>query len=181
MTHQYSDSEWTDVLYKSVSKTPGKVGDAARYLTERRGIRVTGESLRLKLREVEGARITGEMFEMLIEWMQDKNQPHALDALHALNARFGLVAGAPIDGTAPSDFNSLISAALVVSGYAGRFAEEIHKAVEDRIIEQHEVEAIERAARESQRQIEVAVQTARALVVKPRGQISLRADNEEAT
>ncbi|KVL10774.1 hypothetical protein WL30_27465 [Burkholderia ubonensis] len=168
MAHQYSDTEWTDVLYKSVSKTPGKVGDAARYLSERRGIHITGESLRLKLREVEGARITGEMFEMLIEWMQEKNQPHALDALHALNARFGLVAGAPIQRENSTDISALVSAALVVSTYAGRFAEEIHKAVEDGIIERHEVEAIERAARESQRQIEVAVCTARALVVNPR-------------
>ncbi|WP_414446841.1 phage regulatory CII family protein [Burkholderia sp. 22PA0099] len=168
MAHQYSDSEWTDVLYQSVRKTPGKVGDAARYLSERRGVRITGESLRLKLREVEGARITAEMFEMLIEWMQEKNQPHALDALHALNARFGLVAGAPIAGKNTADISALVSAALVVCTYAGRFAEEIQRAVEDGIIEQHEVDAIERAARESQRQIEDAVHTARALVVKSR-------------
>ncbi|KUZ70800.1 hypothetical protein WI36_20125 [Burkholderia ubonensis] len=168
MAHHYSATEWADVLYTSVINTPGKVEDAARFLSERRGIRIKGESLRLKLREVEGARISAEMFEMLIEWMQEKNQPHALDALHALNARFGLVAAPPIPRSVSTDISALVSAALIVSSHAGRFAEEIHKAVEDGIIEQHEVEAIETAARESQRQIEVAVHTARALVVQQR-------------
>ncbi|WP_304991945.1 phage regulatory CII family protein [Burkholderia plantarii] len=156
------------MLYKSVLATPGKVEDAARYLTERRGIRIGGESLRLKLREVEGARISGEMFEMLVEWMQDKNQPQALDAVHALNARFGLVAAPLNAGQGSEDISALVNAALAVSSHAGRFAEEIRKAVGDGVIEQHEVDTIERAARESQRQIEAAVLTARALAADPR-------------
>ncbi len=168
MTLEYGNTNWIDVLYKSVLATPGKVEDAARYLTERRGVRIGGESLRLKLREVEGARVSGEMFEMLVEWMQEKRQPHALDAVHAFNARFGLVA-APLDaGHGSEDISALVNAALAVSSHAGRFAEEIRKAVGDGVIEQHEVDTIERAARESQQQIAVAVQTARALVVDPR-------------
>ena len=34
MTCRYSDTTWTDVLYTSVLKTPGKVEDAARFLTD---------------------------------------------------------------------------------------------------------------------------------------------------
>jgi hypothetical protein len=163
MTHQYSQTAWIDVLYMSVCKTPGKVEDAAAYLSNRRGIRISGESLRLRLREVDGARLSGEMFEMLVEWMQEKRQPHALDALHAFNARFGLVS-TPVATEQGEDISALVNAALVVSSHAGMFAEEIRRAVDDGIIESHEVESIERVARESQRQIELAVRTARALV-----------------
>lgn len=164
MTCRYSEIAWIDVLYTSVLKTPGKVEDAARFLTERRGIRITGESLRLKLREVEGARISGEMFELLVEWMREKNQPHALDAVHAFNARFNLVAAEPMPSQGSDGITALVNSALVVSNRVGQFADEIRKAAEDGIIEPREVEAIERVAREGQRQIEHAVQTARALV-----------------
>lgn len=162
VTCRYSNSTWTDVLYTSVLKTPGKVEDAARFLTERRGIRLTGESLRLKLREVEGARISGEMFELLVEWMMEKNQPHALDAVHAFNARFGLTA-APNPRTDPDDgITALVTAALGVSDKTGRLADEVGRAAADGIIEPHEVEAIERIGREGQRQIEQTITTARA-------------------
>ncbi|MFL9997387.1 hypothetical protein PQR34_40165 [Paraburkholderia sediminicola] len=162
VTCRYSDTTWTDVLYTSVLKTPGKVEDAAHFLTERRGIRLTGESLRLKLREVEGARISGEMFELLVEWMLEKNQPHALDAVHAFNARFGLVAAlAPRPGPADG-ITALVTAALSVSDKTGRLAEEVRRAAEDGVIEPREVEAIERIGRDGQRQIEQTMTIARA-------------------
>lgn len=163
MTCRYSDTTWTDVLYTSVLKTPGKVEDAARFLTERRGIRLTGESLRLKLREVEGARISGEMFELLVEWMLEKNQPHALDAVHAFNARFGLVASLAPRPDAGDGITALVTAALGVSDKTGRLAEEVRRAAEDGVIEPREVEAIERIGRDGQRQIEQTITTARAV------------------
>ncbi|QNB11576.1 hypothetical protein G5S35_08290 [Paraburkholderia tropica] len=164
MTSRYSETAWTDVLYTSVLKTPGKVEEAARFLTERRGVRIGAESLRLKLREVEGARISGEMFELLVEWMVEKNQPHALDAVHAFNARFGLIASETVADPARDGIAALVNAALVVSNRTGQLADEIRKAAEDGKIEPREVESIERIAREGQRQIERAVQTAHALV-----------------
>ena len=163
MVCRYSETHWIDVLYTCVLKTPGKVQDAARHLTERRGIRIGAESLRLKLREVEGARLSAEMFELLIEWMQEKNQRHALDAVHALNARFGLVAAHQSPATASEGITALVNSALEVSNMTGLLAGEIRKAAEDGVIEQHEVEAIERVARDGQRQIEHAVRTARAV------------------
>lgn len=162
VTCRYSDTTWTDVLYTSVLRTPGKVEDAARFLTERRGVRITGESLRLKLREVEGARISGEMFELLVEWMLEKNQPQALDAVHAFNARFGLVAALAPRPEDEDGITELVAAALGVSDMTGRLAEEVRRAVEDGVIEPREVEAIERSGRAGQRQIEQTITTARA-------------------
>jgi hypothetical protein len=150
-----------DVLYTSVIKTPGKVEDAARFLTERRGIKIGGESLRLKLREVEGARVSAEMFELLIEWMLEKNQPHALDAVHAFNARFGLVASPVQHPTARDGVNALVASALGVSDKTGQLAQEVWKAAEDGKIEPHEADAIELVGREGQRQIEKTIITAR--------------------
>ncbi|WP_310796137.1 phage regulatory CII family protein [Paraburkholderia fungorum] len=162
VTCRYSDTTWIDVLYTSVLKTPGKVEDAARFLTERRGIRLTGESLRLKLREVEGARISGEMFELIVEWMLEKNQPHALDAVHAFNVRFGLVASLAPRPDARDGITALVTAALGVSDKTGKLAEEVRRSAEDGVIEPREVEAIERIGRDGQRQIEQTITIARA-------------------
>jgi hypothetical protein len=151
-----------------VLKTPGKVEDAARFLTERRGIRITGESLRLKLREVEGARISGEMFELLVEWMLEKNQAHALDAVHAFNARFGLVASLNLQPDPEEGITALVTAALSVSEKTGRLSDEVRRAAEDGLIEPREVEAIERIGREGQRQIEQTIMTARAAARRDR-------------
>lgn len=163
VTHQYSQTAWIDVLYTSVLKTPGKVEDAARYLTERRGVRITGESLRLRLREVEGARLSGEMFELLVEWMLEKNQPHALAAVHAFNAQFGLVATATVsDSDSDSDcVRALVDSVLTVSTQAGGLAEEVRRAADDGVIEPREAESIERVGRAAQRQIEQTIAIAR--------------------
>lgn len=161
VTHQYSQTAWIDVLYTSVLNTPGKVEDAARYLTERRGVRITGESLRLRLREVEGARLSGEMFELLVEWMLEKNQPHALAAVHAFNARFGLVATETVADADSDCVRALVDSALTVSTKAGGLAEEVRRAADDGVIEPREAESIERVGRAAQRQIEHTIAIAR--------------------
>ncbi|KVG83384.1 hypothetical protein WJ91_06265 [Burkholderia ubonensis] len=161
MTHQYSQTAWIDVLYTSVLKTPGKVEDAARYLSERRGIRITGESLRLRLREVDGARLSGEMFELLIEWMLEKNQPHALAAVHAFNACFGMVATETIAAAETDCVRALVDSALTVSTKAGGLADEVRRAADDGVIERREAEAIEQAGRAAQQQIERTIAIAR--------------------
>ncbi len=83
MTCRYSRTEWLDVLYTSVRDAPGGVADAANYLSDRRGKSITPESLRLRLRGVGDSRLSMEMFELLVEWMQEKAEarPYALDAL----------------------------------------------------------------------------------------------------
>ncbi|MFM0660117.1 hypothetical protein [Paraburkholderia sediminicola] len=107
MTCRYSGTEWLDVLYTSVRNTPGGVADAANFLTLRRGRGIAPESLRLRLRGEGENRLSMEMFELLIEWMQEKKEgaPFALDPLHALNERFGLIAehGAALNDSADDD------------------------------------------------------------------------------
>ncbi|WP_069224107.1 phage regulatory CII family protein [Burkholderia vietnamiensis] len=161
VTLQYSQTAWIDVLYTSVLNTPGKVEDAARFLTERRGVRITGESLRLRLREVDGARLSGEMFELLVEWMLEKNQAHALDAVHAFIARFGLVASTTGGGGGTECVRALVDSVLTVSSRSGALAEEVRRAADDGVIEGREAEAIEKVGRAAQRQIEETIQIAR--------------------
>ncbi|VWD22822.1 phage regulatory CII family protein [Burkholderia contaminans] len=161
MAHQYSQTAWIDVLYTSVLKTPGKVEEAARYLAERRGVRITGEALRLKLREVDGARLSGEMFELLVEWMLEKNQPHALDAVHAFNGRFGLVSVRVDLGDVPACINALVESVLLVNTKAGGLANEVRQAISDGVIEPREVESIEKIGRAAQRRIEETIRIAR--------------------
>ncbi|WP_186058885.1 phage regulatory CII family protein [Burkholderia gladioli] len=168
MTQEYSQTAWIDVLYTSVLNTPGKVEDAARYLSERRGAKISGEALRCRLREVDGVRLSAEMFELLVEWMLDKNQGHALDAVHAFNARFGLVAAPTRDDGDAQAVDSLLHSALSVSGAAGGLAEEVRRAAGDGVISAREAEAIERAGRVAQREIERTIGIAKRVAMPRR-------------
>ena len=65
MTCRPSDIHWRDALYNAVRQMPGGVNAAASHLTERRGRAITGESLRKKLRGVEGESVSLEIAELL--------------------------------------------------------------------------------------------------------------------
>lgn len=92
MTCRYSQTDWRDVLYTAVRNAPGGINAAAKFLTERRGRSIHPESLRAKLRAVDGDSVGVEMAELLTEWLQDMNRTDALDWLYAFNNRFGLAA-----------------------------------------------------------------------------------------
>lgn len=92
MTCHYSTADWRDVFYNTVRKAAGGVVAAAAFLTQRRERSIHAETLRTRLRGVDGEWINLEMLELLTEWMQDQRDPHALDWLKSLNHRFGLVA-----------------------------------------------------------------------------------------
>lgn len=167
MTCRYSGIDWRDVLYTSVCDTPGGVEDAASFLCRRRGKqRMTGESLRLKLRSVGDARISAEIFELLVEWMLEKRQPQALDAVHAFNERFGLIATARETDTEP--VASLPNQMMKIAHDTGLLAETVIEALADDRIEQHEADAIAEQARELQRKAETLAQAALS-VAKHRG------------
>ena len=86
MTCRTSSLNWLDVLYNSVRKTPGGVADAAAYLADRRGKSMHPETLRAKLRGLEGESLTIEHAELLTEWMQEKagGGEYALEWMQAL-------------------------------------------------------------------------------------------------
>ncbi|MEN5069484.1 hypothetical protein [Stenotrophomonas sp. TWI1183] len=72
MTCRTSALNWIDVLYNSVSRTPGGLADAAAFLADRCGKTMHPETLRAKLRVLEGESVSIEIAELLTEWMREK-------------------------------------------------------------------------------------------------------------
>jgi len=71
MTCRYSNVDWLDVLYNGVRRAGGVV-KAAQFLSERRGRSIHPESLRAKLRGVNGDEISVPMALLLTEWMEEQ-------------------------------------------------------------------------------------------------------------
>ncbi|WP_082721273.1 phage regulatory CII family protein [Burkholderia sp. ABCPW 14] len=174
MTCRYDITEWLDVLYTSVRNTQGGVADAANHLTVRRGKNISAESLRLRLRGVGDSRLSMEMFELLIEWMQEKSeaQAHALDALHALNARFGLVAERvddhPVDEGHDPGTMRLVTTTLHLQAHVGKVADDVTRALEDQRIDDREAEQIIATGRKGQRLFQRLIHAARNLAARRR-------------
>jgi hypothetical protein len=160
MTCRYSGTEWLDVLYTSVRNTPGGVADAAAFLTNRRGKSIGAESLRLRLRGEGDNRLSMEMFELLVEWMEEKRQAHYLDAIHALNERFGLRA-VPADEADDASADSVAIDTLAIAQQTGILAKEVSEALSDRRINPGEADAIAVAGRTQQRMIDRLLRTVR--------------------
>lgn len=159
MTRRYSNSEWLDVLYTSVRNTPGGVAAAATFLTNRRGRNIAAEALRLRLNGQGENRLSMEMFELLLEWMQEQGRPDALDALHALNQRFGLQS-TPADADGDADSPHAVSQhTLELARRTGEVAEEVRAALEDGVITLREADDIAAAARSSRRLLDQLVRT----------------------
>ncbi|MDE1007535.1 MAG: hypothetical protein OSB38_17860 [Paraburkholderia fungorum] len=147
MTCRYSGTDWLDVLYTSVRNTPGGVADAAAFLTNRRGKSIGTESLRLRLRGEGENRLSMEMFELLIEWMEEKRQPHFVDPILALNERFGLRATLADDVDTPGSVDGVALDALELTRQTGVVAGEVREAIADGKITAPEADAIVVAAR----------------------------------
>lgn len=159
MTCRYSGTEWLDVLYTSVRNTPGGVADAAAFLTNRRGRSIGTESLRLRLRGEGENRLSMEMFELLIEWMEERRQPHYRDALIALNERFGLNAAPAESDAAGDDVSDVALQTLELAQHTGLVADEVREALGDKRISQQEADDIVAAARGSKRALDRFVAT----------------------
>lgn len=161
MTCRYSGTEWLDVLYTSVRNTPGGVADAAAFLTNRRGRSIGTESLRLRLRGEGENRLSMEMFELLLEWMEERRQPHALDALFALNERFGLSAAHQDQADAGDTANAIALQTLDLARHTGIVAEQVQDALSDGVVTANEADDIVAAAQGSKRMLDRLVQTVR--------------------
>jgi len=122
-----SDIYWRDAAYNAVAKMPGSVIAAAAYLTERRGVSIKGETLRKKLRGLDGESISMEMLEMLTEWMLDQaaGTPIATDWILSLAAQFNLaidhVPAAP-EGGWPDEIAAIRDKLLHVSKFCGQLS-----------------------------------------------------------
>jgi hypothetical protein len=160
MTCRYSGTDWLDVLYTSVRNTPGGVADAARFLTNRRGKSIGTESLRLRLRGEGENRLSMEMLELVVEWMDEKRQPQSLDVIHALNERFGLRAASAADLDSAGTVEAVVRAAKDVAEQSGDVTSEVISAVSDGRITAQEAEAIAAATRKNQRLLDRLLRTA---------------------
>ncbi len=147
MTCKYSNTDWLDVLYNSVRKTPGGVVEAARFLTERRGRSIHPESLRAKLRGANGDEISISMAEMLGEWMEEKvgGAEYAWDWLLVMNAQRGIhvdyVPPAPVGGW-EDECKALQEKFLLISEKWGQIAAATSATVQDNAIEQKEADQL---------------------------------------
>lgn len=159
MTCRYSGTEWLDVLYTSVRNTPGGVADAAAFLTNRRGRSIGAESLRLRLRGEGENRLSMEMFELLLEWMQERRQPHSLDSLHALNETFGLRAERTGEEGEEHTSDAVAMHALDLARHTGIVAEKVYLALIDNVVTRAEADDIVAAARGSQRMLDTLIRS----------------------
>lgn len=122
-----SDIYWRDAAYNAVSKMPGSVVAAAAYLTKRRGVSIKSETLRKKLRGLEGESLSMEMLEMLTEWMieQAAGTGVATDWILSLAAQFNLaidhVPAAPEAGW-PDEIAAIKDKLLHVSKFCGQLS-----------------------------------------------------------
>jgi hypothetical protein len=164
MTCRYSATEWLDVLYTSIRETPGGLADACNFLTNRRNRRITKENLRLRLRGEDENRLSMEMFELLVEWMEEKAQPRCHEALHAFVEQFGLRL-VPSEQVEPDNsISGLERQTLRIFEHTGQLATEVRNAAADGVIDPHEAEAIIEKGRLGQRVIELLIESARKFV-----------------
>lgn len=153
MTCRYTNTDWLDVLYNCVRKTPGGVVDAARFLTDRRGKSIHPESLRAKLKRSEGDAISVEMAGLLSEWMEEKagGAEYAHDWFLAFAAEFGLavdsVPPAPAGGW-KCEISALQSKAMQIGALAGSVLGAAAESMADGKIDQGEADQITEALRD---------------------------------
>jgi len=151
MTCRYSQTDWRDVLYTAVRNAPGGVNAAAKFLSERREKTIHPESLRAKLRGVDGDSVSVEMAELLTEWMQDMNRPDAMGWLFAFNNRFGLAAesidAAPVGGW-EDELTAIRTKLLKLAAQGGSLTSVGLEAMSDGVICEKDADAIESHAME---------------------------------
>lgn len=153
MTCRYTSTDWLDVLYNCVRKTPGGVADAARFLKERRGKSIHPESLRAKLKRSEGEAISVEMSGLLSEWMEEKagGAEYAHDWFLAFAAQHGLavdsIPSAPLGGW-KCELSALQAKAMQIGALSGSVLGVAAESVQDGQIDQEEADRMVDALRD---------------------------------
>ncbi|WP_258223451.1 hypothetical protein [Stenotrophomonas sp. HMWF023] len=169
---------WLDVLYNSVRKTPGGVADAAAYLADRRGKSMHPETLRAKLRGLEGESLTIEHAELLTEWMQEKagGSAYALEWMQALAGQFGMAVDAvppPPEGGWVDEIGAIQTKLLEITTRVGRLSGTALDAMSDGNIDSDEAELMVsevRAMRTMAHRLERNV--ARAAAARKKGRVA---------
>lgn len=145
MTCRYTQTKWRDALYNAVRNAPGGVEAAAAFLADRRGTRITPESLRKKLRGLELLDV--DMAIMLTEWLEEQvtSAASARDWLLCLCAQEGLhvddVPPAP-EGGWKDEAKALNDKTLSITERLGRIAGVTIATTADGLVEQSEADAL---------------------------------------
>ena len=146
MTCRYEKTDWRDVLYTSVRNAPGGISDAAQFLTNRRSRSMHAETLRAKLRGVEGESISVEIADLLTEWMAEKNLPDAAAWIQAFASAHSLVAipteVPAVEAANMCEVTSLLEKTLDIDVQGGRLSNLLLKALKDRFIAATEADQI---------------------------------------
>ncbi|VVG70928.1 hypothetical protein PAP18089_01900 [Pandoraea apista] len=154
MTCKYGETEPLDVLYNAVRATPGGVADAANYLSTRRGRQISAENLRLRLRSEGDNRLSFEMFDLLVEWLEDRGRSDARDAIAAWAAQHGMRAVPMAQMSGETCVSQLARDALTLGQHCGTVAAEVVAAIDDKRITLDEQDAITRVVRDTQQTLD---------------------------
>ncbi len=138
MTCRYEKTDWRDVLYTSVRNTVGGVADAAQFLQNRRGRTMHKETLRAKLRGLEGESVSVEIADLLTEWMEEKNREDATDWIKALASGHGLVSvevdGADDEAEPETEIFGLCTKSMELTALWGKLSALLIDAIKDEVI-----------------------------------------------
>ena len=153
MTCRYTSIDWRDALYNAVRNAPGGVVAAAQYLSDRRGRQIAAESLRKKLRALEGESLSMEMAELLTEWLQEHGAPDdtATAWIQALAVRFEMavdyVPPAP-EGGWPNELTAIRDKTMSICQLAGNLSGTTLGALMDNQVDSDEEEQLVQALRQ---------------------------------
>lgn len=147
MTCNYTNTNWLDVLYTDIRQLPGNVEAAARYLTERRGRSIQPQSLRNKLRGLDGESLSMEMADLLTEQMQENvaTQKVATRWIEVYAVSRGLVViriPPPPEGGHSSETRAIVNKVLAIGGEFGKLSSIAMLATEDGVIAESEADEL---------------------------------------
>lgn len=154
MTYKYRETEPLDVLYNAIRATPGGVADAANYLSARRSRQISAENLRLRLRNEGDNRLSFEMFDLLIEFLEEHGRPDAHDAIAAFAAQHGMRAVPMAQISGEQCVSALARDALTLGQHTGSVSAEVVSAIDDKRITLDELDQITRVVRDTQQTLD---------------------------
>lgn len=153
MTCRRSDLHWRDAIHNATARAPGGIQDAAEHISKRRGKSITAETLRKKLRGVDGESLSMEMAEILTDYLLQfvDTQALATDWIASLGAQYGLMVDyvpPPPEGGWPDEITAIHSKLLELHELTGKLAGAGREAVSDREISMPEADRIQDISRE---------------------------------
>lgn len=156
MTCLRSDLYWRDALHSAVARAPGGLQDAATYISKRRRKSISTETLRKKLRGIDGEAISMEMAEILTDYLQQfvVTQEIATDWVCSLAGQYDLMVDyvpPPPEGGWPDELAAIQVKLLELHKLTGALAGAGIDALADRRLTIPEADRIQDLSRDVRR------------------------------